>query len=80
MPRKPLRGSPQSDDLADRLEVVVDPDAEPGNVLGALADLLLDLTEQEVRDDTSGRRVEPPLPRPARNLATHRNRSEREHQ
>jgi transposase-like protein len=35
-----------------RLQVVSDPAAPPGDVLGALADLLIDLAERDARDDT----------------------------
>jgi hypothetical protein len=45
----PANSQPNTD-LTDQIEVVVDPDAEPGNVLDALAELLIDLAEREARD------------------------------
>src|SRR5262249_25148854 len=43
MPRKPR----EPDGLPDEIEFVVDDTAEPGDALDALADLLLDLVEQD---------------------------------
>jgi hypothetical protein len=55
MPRKaPDPDPPPEPDLADRLEVVVDGDATPGDVLGALAELLIDLAERDEAQEGGG--------------------------
>jgi hypothetical protein len=41
-----LRRAPADDDLANRLDFVVDPDAEPGDVVPAMARLLIGMARQ----------------------------------
>jgi hypothetical protein len=60
MPRRSTTRETKLDtDLASRLDVVVDHKAEPGDVLGALAELLLDLAERDAPEVTPGRLSRP---------------------
>jgi len=42
-------------DLPDRFQIIVDPDAEPGDVLGALARLLISIPQDGDSDEHASR-------------------------
>jgi hypothetical protein len=42
---------PRQRDVVDRIDFSVDPDAEPGDVLGALARLLISIAQESVKEE-----------------------------